>query len=65
MTRRKSYAEKFVGRYLKAIVAFLAPVLAGIQTDLASGLTLREMMVNSATGFLTALVVWAVPNSQT
>lgn len=52
-------------RYLKAIVGFLAPVLTGLQADLGKGITFREGATNALTGLITALVVWAVPNSQT
>lgn len=52
-------------RYLKAIVGFIAPVLTSLQTALGHGISFNEGARSALTGFITALVVWAVPNSQT
>lgn len=48
--------------YLKAVVAFLAPVLTQFSIDIQGGVSVREVALNITTGLLTALVVWAVPN---
>lgn len=60
-----SHRRKFkLTRYLKAIVAFFVPVLLAIRDKLPN-ISLKEALIIFVSGTITALVVWAVPNSQT
>ena len=48
--------------YLKAIVAFFAPVLTYIAGQLATGGTVNPFLALSYV--ITALLVWATPNAE-
>jgi hypothetical protein len=54
-----------IGRYAKAIVAFFAPTLTDIGAALAEeDLVPSRIGIAAAKGFITAVIVWAVPNEE-
>jgi hypothetical protein len=54
-----------IGRYAKAIVAFFAPTLTDIAVALAEeDLVPSRVGIAAAKGFITSVIVWAVPNEE-
>lgn len=52
--------------YAKSIIAFIAPMLLQLQQALQTkGVSLTELLRSLVVSGITALLVWAVPNSQT
>lgn len=54
------------GLYAKSIIAFFAPMLLQLQSALqTAGVSLNELLRSLVISFITALLVWAVPNKDT